>query len=147
MADADPKEKLPIKQIVNNMGLEFEIHPIETEDGYILQLHRIFNPKFKKRKPIFLQHGILSSSECFILSGEKSLSYILANKGYDVWLGNSRGTLYGYDHKTLNPYDKNDKEKFFNYSFFELGKYDAPAMIDYVRIKTKKDKIPYIGHS
>ena len=37
--------------------------------------------------------------------------------------------------------------KFFDYSFYELGKYDAPAQIDYVLKVTKHAKLSYIGHS
>jgi len=40
-----------------------------------------------------------------------------------------------------------DFVKYFDYSFYELGKYDAPAQIDFVRAKTGYDKIAYIGHS
>ena len=38
-------------------------------------------------------------------------------------------------------------KEFFDYSFFELGKYDAPAQIDFVRHKTGQDKVTWIGHS
>ena len=47
----------------------------------------------------------------------------------------------------LNPDDPEDAEEFFDFSFFEMGKYDAPAQIDYIRNYTGKDKLSYIGHS
>lgn len=62
-------------------------------------------------------------------------------------MGNNRGSLYGYGHENLSPFNKDDQEKFFDYSFYELGQHDAPAQIDYVRLKTKTDKIVFIGHS
>jgi lysosomal acid lipase/cholesteryl ester hydrolase len=38
-------------------------------------------------------------------------------------------------------------EEFFDYSFYKLGQYDIPAMIDYVRNSTHQDKVSYIAHS
>lgn len=46
-------------------------------------------------------------------------------------MGNSRGNIYSRGHKTLDPYL--DAEKYFEYSFFESGAYDIPAMVDYIR--------------
>jgi lysosomal acid lipase/cholesteryl ester hydrolase len=47
--------------------------------------------------------------------------------GYDVWLGNNRGNIYSRGHKTKKP-----DGDYFYFSFWELGKYDLPAMIDLV---------------
>jgi len=68
----------------------------------------------------------------------------LARAGYDVWLGNQRGTKYSMGHKSLNP--KKDKA-YWEFSFTEMGDYDAPAQVDYVRSATGIDKVTYIGHS
>ncbi len=70
---------------------------------------------------------------------------MLANIGYDVWLGNNRGNKYSRSHISLNP----DKDKnFWNYSYHEMGKYDLPAMIDFIQLTTRSNrKITYVGHS
>ena len=60
-------------------------------------------------------------------------------------MGNSRGNIYSRGHKTLDPYL--DAEKYFEYSFFESGAYDIPAMVDYIRNYTGQDKIGYMGYS
>jgi pimeloyl-ACP methyl ester carboxylesterase len=76
-------------------------------------------------KPVFLQHGLFSDADTWCLVKEKSLAYVLADAGYDVWLGNNRGNKYSRENTKFDP--KSDAAKFFDYSFFELGKYDAPT--------------------
>jgi hypothetical protein len=42
MAASDPNETRTIKEIVEAEGFEFEAYPITTDDGYILEVHRLF---------------------------------------------------------------------------------------------------------
>jgi len=110
-----------------------------------LKVQHIWNAeKVKKGNVVFLQHGLFSSSECWIVNGKDSVGFRLAQEGYDVWLGNNRGTKFSRKHKSIDP---NVSGKFFDYSFYELGQYDAPTQIDFVRAKTGVDKVTYIGHS
>jgi lysosomal acid lipase/cholesteryl ester hydrolase len=51
-------------------------------------------------------------------------AFQLVRAGYDVWLGNSRGSKYSLGHTSLNP--KKDKS-YWQYSWTEMGKYDAPT--------------------
>jgi esterase/lipase superfamily enzyme len=37
--------------------------------------------------------------------------------------------------------------KFWDFSWEEVGKYDAPAVIDYILKLTKYEKVAYIAHS
>lgn len=62
-------------------------------------------------------------------------------------MGNSRGGLYSRDHVKLNPDDPADQEAFFDYSFYEMAKYDEPAMIDYVLNITGETTLSYVAHS
>ena len=117
---------------------------LTTPDGYHLDLFHVWDKK-NNGTPLFLQHGLFSSADTWIMNKEKSPAYVAAKAGYDVWLGNNRGNLYSRGHEKLNP-DKDFKE-FFDYSFFELGKYDAPTQINYVLKKTGYKKLSYVGHS
>lgn len=82
---------------------------------------------------IYIQHGLLGSSADWLLNGpENSLAFLLADLGYDVWLGNIRGNTYCKHHKTIRKGDK----RFWDFSWHEMAKYDIPAAIDYV-IETK----------
>ncbi|XP_015125977.1 lipase 3 [Diachasma alloeum] len=143
-----PDATLNCTQLISKYGYHGETHLVTTKDGYILEVHRITGPRLKPKpegKPVvFLMHGILSSSVDWIISGPgKAFAYILADQGYDVWLGNARGNHYSQAH---NKYSVTDKQ-FWKFSAHEIGIEDLPAMIDYIRVYTNRDKIFYVGHS
>ncbi|KAJ8727884.1 hypothetical protein PYW08_016269 [Mythimna loreyi] len=138
--------------LVAKYGYPIEVHKIETSDGYILEAHRIpygrdqNNDPSVKRPVVFLMHGLLSSSADFIVLGPgNALSYLLAEAGYDVWLGNARGNYYSRNHKTMDP--DGVLQNFWRFSWDEIGNHDLPAFIDYIHEKTGQEKLHYIGHS
>lgn len=143
-----PDLYLDTPQLITKYGYTAETHEILTEDGYLLSIHRISGSKkypTKHGKPVvFLQHGILSSSAVWILNGpSKGLGYILADEGYDVWMGNSRGNTYSRAHVNLTT----NNMEFWDFSWHEMGVYDVPATIDYILSVTKQKKLYYLGHS
>lgn len=71
------------------------------------------------------------------------IAYILADSGYDVWMGNARGNTYSKHHAIL----KTTSSEFWQFSWHEIGYYDLPAMIDYVIKETAVPKMQYIGFS
>ncbi|KAK7582254.1 hypothetical protein V9T40_013699 [Parthenolecanium corni] len=141
--------KFTVPQLIESNNYPVEVHNVTTEDGYILTLHRIPHGRRKERsrkqRPVvFLNHCILCSSAVFILTGpEKALGYILADSGYDVWMGNARGSVYSRKHVRLST----EKSKYWQFSWHEMGVYDLPASIDYILSLTKQRTLYYIGHS
>ena len=65
----------------------------------------------------------------------------MARKGFDVWLGNNRGTKYSLDKTKLQ--DKN----YWDFSFDKMGRYDLTRSIDFILEQTTAKKLTYIGHS
>ncbi|CAH1396788.1 unnamed protein product [Nezara viridula] len=111
-------------------------------------MHRIpcskFNNTKKPKKVVFLQHCILCSSAVFVINGPgKALAFVLADEGYDVWMGNSRGNIYSREHVALSTNDP----RYWAFSWHEMGVYDLPTEFDYIHDVTGNPKLYYIGHS
>ena len=135
-----------MEQLITKYGCIGESHIVKTPDDYELKLYRVNKDEVSSSKPpVFIQHGIFSDSVAWVLNKERSLAFKLAEAGYDVWIGNNRGDVYSRANTKYNP-DKQGKE-FFDYSFYDLGKIDAPTQIDYVLSQTGRSKLSYIGHS
>jgi pimeloyl-ACP methyl ester carboxylesterase len=74
----------------------------------------------------------------------QSLGYILADAGYDVWIGNMRGSRYSRAHVKYNP---QHDEAFWDFSWDEMSHIDLPSMVYYILNVTQQTKIGYVGHS
>ncbi|CAL0323011.1 unnamed protein product [Lupinus luteus] len=130
-------------------GYKCQEHNVTTDDGYILGLQRIpegraeVNGTLTLKQPVLLQHGVLvDGNSWFVNNPEQNLPFILADNGYDVWISNTRGTIFSRQHVSLDPSNR----QFWNWTWDELIAHDLPAMFDYVSKETKQ-KINYIGHS
>ncbi|KAI4500663.1 hypothetical protein M0802_004255 [Mischocyttarus mexicanus] len=71
------------------------------------------------------------------------LAFLLADEGYDVWVGNYRGNTYSRSHVNMTTDDPN----FWKFSYHDMGLYDIPQSIDYILNYTKSKKLFFIGHS
>lgn len=131
--------------MIEKYGYISENHKVITDDGYILHMNRIVDKNSSNvgKPPVFIEHGFLGYSGNFLEIGNHSLGFYLASHGYDVWLGNARGTRYSNTHTTLN----NKSFEYWDFSFHEIAVKDLPACIDYVLEYTNNDQLSYIGHS
>jgi pimeloyl-ACP methyl ester carboxylesterase len=143
-----PEANYDFPQYIQSLNHPYEQHTVTTSDGYVLTYFRIqkqFGTIVSGLPPILLHHGLLDSADSFIINDEdQAPGLLLANLGYDIWLGNSRGNKYGAAHTTLDPTDPNGP--FWDFSWQDMSEYDLPAGMAYVAQVTGQ-KVTYIGHS
>ena len=149
----DPDEFVNTLTLIRSKGYPAEEHEVITLDGYKLKLHRIpqgrvrssINHGTSKRPVALLQHGLLDASSTWVVNfPEQSLGFILADAGYDVWLGNVRGNKYSLDHVK---YNSSEDDAFWGFSWSDMAEYDLPSMINYALNYTGEPDLFYIGHS
>ena len=61
-------------EIIANRGYPVEVHQVTTDDGYILEVHRIPHGKGQssdssiKRRAVFLQHGFINTDNVWLIT-------------------------------------------------------------------------------
>ncbi|XP_072141346.1 gastric triacylglycerol lipase-like [Dermacentor andersoni] len=154
----------PWEELIEARGYPVESHQVVTDDGYVLGLYRIPRGRVEteeasktrtdmtttgcdgaSRAPVLIMHGLLASAITWVTNyADQSLGYVLADAGYDVWLGNIRGSTLSRKHVNISA---DSDVRFWNFSFQEMIEYDVPATIDYILRETGKPRVGYVGHS
>ncbi|XP_072144873.1 gastric triacylglycerol lipase-like isoform X4 [Dermacentor andersoni] len=151
----DPDASRNVSELITSKGYPVEEYTVSTDDGYLLRMqripherndstqHRNYKIASEGKTPVLILHGTAMSSADFVLNfPHQSLGFLLADAGYDVWLGNFRGNIYSSHarYSRINPI-------FWNFSFDEMVKHDLPATIDTVLNLTQQERLQYIGWS
>lgn len=61
-----------VDKFIVTAGYSSEVHEVETEDGYLLRVHRIMpmKPSSVVRKgPVFLMHGLFCTAADYVMTG------------------------------------------------------------------------------
>ncbi|KAK3012327.1 hypothetical protein RJ639_011628, partial [Escallonia herrerae] len=144
--------------LIEPSGYPCSEHTTQTRDGYLLGLQRMSSAtenhvklRGQRGHPVLLVHGLfmvfnllgpVGRDAWFMNSINQSLGFVLANHGFDVWVGNVRGTRWSHGHVSLSEKDK----EFWDWSWEELALYDLAEMIRYVNYVTNS-KVFVVGHS
>jgi pimeloyl-ACP methyl ester carboxylesterase len=144
-----PEANQLFPEFVANLSYPVETHFITTEDGYINTYYRIQakNSQIRSGLPVvYVQHGVADSGDNWIVNNESlAPGFILANNGFDVWFGNSRGNRYSHNHVGQKN-SSNPNGTYWDFSWQEMSLYDLPAAFEYIYAQTG-ELINYIGHS
>ncbi|PHH77681.1 hypothetical protein CDD82_3392 [Ophiocordyceps australis] len=147
------------------VGLDVETLQVPTEDGFIIDLWHVYDPKEytatkdqdkhrqghthvpndsakKPRFPVLLMHGLLQSSGAYCCTDDDSLAFWLCKSGFDVWLGNNR-CGFQPKHSVLEYSDP----RMWCWNIRQMGVFDLTALTDRVLSETKFSKLGLICHS
>lgn len=153
------------------VGLDVEDFRVQTEDGFIIDLWHVFDPREytrldarsrdhggpsvfqrtprtpkdsanKHRFPVLLMHGLLQSSGAYCCNDDESLAFWLCKSGFDVWLGNNR-CGFTPRHTLLGYGDP----RMWCWNIREMGVFDLPALSSRVLFETGFEKLGLICHS
>jgi pimeloyl-ACP methyl ester carboxylesterase len=107
------------------------VHFLETADGAALTAIRVRGKDEPTRGPVLLLHGVGMRAESFRPPTIRSLVDVLLDEGWDVWLGNWRGSI------DLPP---------MPWALDEVARFDVPALVQHVAAQTGSEKVKVVAH-
>ena len=139
-----------IEKLVESRGFAAKVYDVSIGKGQTIDIFRLvrkseLHEKGKsapqaQRPPVLLMPGMFQTWESFLRpgtgkSGDQDPIAIQALKaGYDVWIGNSRGTQFSHG-KFKGDFD-----------WQEMGEDDLPKMIEKVLHYSDHKKLDYLGY-
>ena len=160
--EADHARFPTFSEAIGQFEYDWEPHTTTTEDGYVLTMFRLAGPigNFPVHRTasqsVLIMPGLGMSADSWFPAPEhgEPMPIQLYESGYDVWLGNNRGTFHSITH--THHHHEHDAEAYWNWSFAEMGMHDVPAMLKQIKYTINQqvedphilhtDKIIYIGY-
>ncbi|CAL2045946.1 unnamed protein product [Caenorhabditis brenneri] len=145
------EETLDAADLIAYYGYPVERHYVTTDDGYTSEVQRIPYGRddrtidgCSKRPAVFFMHGLFATSYEYLFNlPSQSPAFVFADAGFDVWLGNVRGTEYGLNHTRFHP----SEPSFWNFTLYDYSHYDLRQQIEYTLEQTGQKSLFYVGHS
>jgi len=129
--------------LIVGQGYPAELHRAWTADAFELSIHRI-PPKNVGSRAVLMMHGVFVNAGSWVANLPfNDLAFMLHDAGWDVWMGNFRGTVYS----TFNTNYTQKQREYWDFSWIEMAKYDVPACIDYILKFTGHEKLSLVCHS
>jgi hypothetical protein len=114
-----------MRTLVAHAGYPYSRHKVVTSDGYVLLLERI--GRRDSKRAILMQHGIFDSSYSWLAAGaQRSLAFRAFDSGFDVFLGNLRGTQFSRGHVNATI----SVAEYWDFCVDDHAAHDLPAFID-----------------
>lgn len=117
-----------------------------NEDGSVTETR--LNPENKGKEPILAMHGAGQNGFGWITEefegGERNPLLRLVDRGYDVWVGNSRGAKYSNEHVRDGEWSLKER---WNFTWADMGVNDLPANIDLILDVSGAEKLTLLAMS
>jgi pimeloyl-ACP methyl ester carboxylesterase len=140
-----------IVDLASKNALKVSIFEITSKDGYILSVMRCsaaLNPSEESQqsnhKPIVLiLPGLVQDADLVMNPpAERNLVSYLLEQGYDVWIGNNRGSKYSSRHVK---YSLHPDSRYWRYALDELAAVDFPCFVSFIKEYTHCHRISCIA--
>jgi lysosomal acid lipase/cholesteryl ester hydrolase len=127
--------------LLTRSGVECEEHWVVTEDGFVLSLFRV--GACKSKPAVLLLPALFQDCEAFLVGNESFATWLSVHGGFDVWVGNFRGSRYGARNVAVS----RREDAFWKFSYEEHGRLDVPALVDKVLRVTGASTLSIVGYS
>lgn len=116
----------------------WEPYTLETEEGWFLTIFRITGVKGEKlylkeenkdKLPVLVQHGAFDAAFGWLGYNPftPTIPGLLAERGYDVWVANTRGSPYSNTNRRDGEWSLKER---WDHDWSDYATYDTPVMVD-----------------
>lgn len=136
--------------LARGLSYDCETHAITAGDGFVLEGSHLPAKRTtnSSRRPIILQHGLTDCAFTWLFNArpEQNLATLLVDRGYDVFLTNSRGNAYSL---ATTPGSFNSSDDYWKaVDMDRMAQFDVPAFIAFALNLTGAEALSaYVGHS